>query len=259
MGAKQQLEVPRKFKRGVKRGEDESNRSALWLIHHMCKHVGVDDLGATEVLDVGCGVRFTQALLNNSLPIKRYVGVDVYREMIDFLKDQVPDPRFEYIHVNAHNERYNPDGEQLTEDTRLPVGSQHFDLICLFSVFTHLAPHDYRIMLKLLRRQARPDARLFYTLYINELTNGGHGFIDSLARRNDGAQSQLPERIAGRLDLSGTRRAPAFVDFSPSRPLLGAVYSEPYARELIEGTGWEVLSVLPPDVYIQHHIVCRPC
>jgi hypothetical protein len=49
-----------------------------------------------------------------------------------------------------------------------------------------------------------------------------------------------------------------FKDLDPSRPLLWAVYSERYARELIEGTGWEVVSLWPPDEYIQHHFVCAP-
>jgi hypothetical protein len=28
--------------------------------------------------------------------------------------------------------------------------------------------------------------------------------------------------------------------------------------ELIDGTGWEVLDVWPPDVHLQHHIACAP-
>jgi len=49
-----------------------------------------------------------------------------------------------------------------------------------------------------------------------------------------------------------------FKDLDPDRPLLWAVYSERYARELIEGTGWNVVTLSRPDVYIQHHFVCAP-
>jgi Methyltransferase domain len=85
-----------------------------------------------------------------------YVGVDVYADMIDFLKQNVADPRFGYHHIDVRNERYNPDACPMTDDTDLGVGDRQFDLICLFSVFTHLNPHDYRTMLRLLRRYCGP-------------------------------------------------------------------------------------------------------
>jgi SAM-dependent methyltransferase len=252
------FEAPKEFKRSAER-EAESHRSARCLLDLMCQRLGLDDLGATDVLDVGCGIRFTEALLNDSLPIKRYVGVDVYWEMIEFLQNEVDDPRFEYVHLNAHNAMYNPDGEPLTEEMQLPLGDRDFDLICLFSVFTHIVPRDYRTMLKLLRRHARPDGRLIYTLFINELTEGGHGLIDAWARTLDPADSRVREEIERHLDASGTRRIPPFMDLDATHPLRFAVYSEQFARELAEGTGWEVLSVSPPDIHVQHHMVCAPC
>jgi SAM-dependent methyltransferase len=97
------LSVPAKFERGPTHG-DEAIASAVWLIDNMCEQLGLEDLGDSEVLDFGCGVKFTQAITNRSLPIKKYVGVDVYGEMIDFLRENVHDPRFEYFHIDAHNE-----------------------------------------------------------------------------------------------------------------------------------------------------------
>jgi len=44
----------------------------------------------------------SQAFLNRAVPIKRYVGVDAYGGMIDYLQANVADPRLEYVHVNAH-------------------------------------------------------------------------------------------------------------------------------------------------------------
>jgi SAM-dependent methyltransferase len=130
------LRIPDEFRRGATR-ESASIESAVWLIEHMCSLLGLDGLGNTDLLDVGCGIKFSQALINRSLPIKRYVGIDVYREMIAYLRETVDDPRFEYFHIDVHNQRYNPDGDVLSEDTRLPVGDRKFDVICLFSVFTH--------------------------------------------------------------------------------------------------------------------------
>jgi SAM-dependent methyltransferase len=253
-----ELRVPIEFRRNYATQDEEATiDGAEWLIAHMCAHLGAPDLGSTEVLDFGCGVRFTQAFLNRNVPVKRYVGVDAYGEMIEFLRANVSDPRFEFVHVNAHNALYNPTGEIMSERTSLPIDGQRFDLVCLFSVFTHLAPHDYVSMLKLLRRFAKPTGRLFYTLFIDELTEGGHGLIDKFPRAL-GASTD-PELKQALASAPAARREPVpFRDLSPKKPLLYALYSREHALELIEGTGWEVLDLFPPDLHLQHHIMCAP-
>jgi SAM-dependent methyltransferase len=231
--------------------------AAVWLIGHMSEHVGVSDLGGLDVLDFGCGVRFTQAFLNRGVPIKHYVGVDVSREVIDFLRSNVSDPRLEYFHLDAENERYNPTGQPLAEMTVPEIEGRRFDLICLFSVFTHLAPPDYVAMLRLVRRFVKPDGRLFYTLFIDEKTDGGHGYVDRIARGlATSTDSRVKEAIASHMQK---RSEPIdFRDAEPNDPLWVALYSRRHAVELIDGTGWELLSVSPPDVHLQHHIVCSP-
>ena len=69
--------------------EDAVIDGAVELIEHMCRHLETPDLDGLEVLDFGCGVRFAQAIVNRGLAIKRYVGVDVDRRMIDFLAANV--------------------------------------------------------------------------------------------------------------------------------------------------------------------------
>ena len=152
------LKVPATFDRGAYRNEERSLASAVWLLQDMCDVLGVPDLGETDVLDVGCGVKFSQALLNCGLPVRSYTGVDVYAELIAFLQQNVEDDRFEYHHIAVHNELYNPAAPPMTVDTDFGVGTRTFDLICLFSVFTHLAPHDYVTMLQLLSRYPRDRA-----------------------------------------------------------------------------------------------------
>jgi SAM-dependent methyltransferase len=105
------FQIPAEFNRSASslRDAKAAEESALFLIRHACESLGLVDLADCEVLDVGCGTKFTHAFLNHDIPVKRYVGVDVYREMIDFLRANVTDPRFEYHHVNVRNELYNPD------------------------------------------------------------------------------------------------------------------------------------------------------
>jgi SAM-dependent methyltransferase len=236
---------------------DTAVDAAVWLIGHMCDHLGVRDLGNLDVLDFGCGVRFTQAFLNRSLPIGHYVGVDVSREVIDFLRGNVSDPRFEHYHLDAQNDMYKPDGQPLAEMTVAELESRRFDLICLFSVFTHLPPADYVAMLRLLRRFVRPDGRLFYTLFINETTVGGHGYVDRMAKAMAASDDPRVNEAAGARVAEGGE-PPDFCDAIPNQPLAAAVYSRRHAIELVTDTGWDVMSVSPPDIHLQHHIVCAP-
>ena len=48
------------------------------------------------------------------------------------------DSRFRFHHVDARNELYNPFGQGVTSDFRLPVEDGTVDRIGLASVFTHL-------------------------------------------------------------------------------------------------------------------------
>ena len=251
----EQLVVPSELCRNAIRDPQVALDGAVWLIEHMCEHLRVPDLGDVDVLDFGCGVRFTQAFLNRGVPVKQYIGVDVAPPVIEFLRSNVTDPRFEFHLIDAQNDLYNPNGVPLS-DLRVPeLEGRQFDLACLFSVFTHLAPNDYVSMLRLLRRYVRPKGWLFYTLFINEQTDGGYGYIDALARALGASTDPRVQEVLVARAREGNE-PPDFIDDDPTRPLLRALYSRKHAIELIERTGWDLVSVSPPDVYLQHHIVC---
>ena len=107
-------------------------------------------------------------------------------------------------------------------DSTLPVDDDPFDVICLFSVFTHLAPDDYVNMLKVSRRYIREDGWLLFSTFID-----------------DTLSTDFEDRV-------------------PGRPLLNAVYREGFARRMIAEARWEAVSFHPRQKHIQHHFVCRP-
>src|SRR4051812_12171706 len=108
------FEVPPRFHRSGFQDQDGAAKSARFLVKHVCDTLGLSDLADTDLLDVGCGTKFTEAFLNDGIAIQRYVGVDVYGEMIEFLREAVDDPRFEYFHLDVRNELYNPDAQPMT-------------------------------------------------------------------------------------------------------------------------------------------------
>ena len=228
---------------GLKANEQAYVESGCELLKFTCARLGLKDFGNSDILDMGCGTKFTQAFLDYQLPLQHYTGIDVYQEMIQFLQQHVNDARFEYQHMNTHNAMYNVDGLPLTAATELPLDGRQFDVLCLFSVFTHLAPHDYVNMLKVIRPHIRDGGQLIFSLYVDEPSGTGYGLIEDIVRdqKGDWQPSGLP-----------------FRDAYPSKPLQWAVYSREHAIELIEGTGWQVENLHMPERYVQHHFVCRP-
>ena len=222
---KRPLIIPEELHRNhpdVHQAGPENTGSALICLVVEC--LGLKDLSESDVLDVGCGVRFTQAIVNRDIPVKSYTGLDVHLPLIEHLRREVDDPRFSFAHWDARNAMYNPTGVKITPESRLPVEGM-FDVIWLFSVFTHLEPSDADALLAILRRHVRPGGALFFSAFLDQ-----DGTVDS------------------------------FEDRLPDHPLSCACYSERYLRELVEANGWSISSVNPPspEHFIQHYLVCRP-
>ncbi len=242
------------------RTREEWLKSGQFAVEILCRTMHRHDLSGVQLLDVGCGTKLVKTLIDDSIPVGRYVGIDASAKVIEWLKQNVSDPRFEFHHLDAHNAMYNPEGSDLASFEALPVGGRRFDLICLFSVFTHLAPDDYVAMLRLLRRHAGSDAKLVFSLFLRDREREA-----SFAKAVDEALASPDPEIRKRTEEAVAReRARAaeedrrFVDAVPDRPLEIARYEPDYALELVRDTGWEVLELHPPERYIQHYMILRP-
>ncbi|MGH8560123.1 MAG: class I SAM-dependent methyltransferase [Burkholderiales bacterium] len=217
------LPIPTQFRRGALRGDErKSIESALSNLKAIARLTERLDWSALNILDYGCGVKFTQALIQYDIDVQAYVGMDVFKEMIQCLNDRVGRSNFHFYPVPFKNEMYNPVGVELGADAELPGSIKAYDVIVLQSVFTHFNPADFLALLHVLRRYAAADARMLFTCFID----------------NDLEQD--------------------FLDSVPDRPLFKAYYREHYVRHLLEETGWTLLSVNPPDSYMQHQFACEP-
>ena len=248
------LPVPLGLQRSAHRDAQEWIDSGVFAVDLLCATVRRPDLAGVSVLDVGCGTKLVKTILDGGRPIGRYVGVDVSARVIDWLRANVDDPRFEFQHVGARNDLYNPNGPLLSEFERLPVNEQ-FDLICLFSVVTHLAPDDFVAMLRLTRRHVKPDGVLLFSLFIDDPTNYVRLLEAGLASDDPATVEKAEAAMAA---AAAADPGPGYWDAVPDQPLMQARYTQEYALELIDGTGWEVVALKPPGEHIQHHIICRP-
>jgi SAM-dependent methyltransferase len=210
-----------RFRKGAHvRNQKASVDSAVELVSAVARELRVDDLSGTSILDIGCGVKFTQVFYGRRIAVKRYHGVDVDSDMIEFLSSNVKDAKFSYKHIDVYNARYHTAGTPLSAEVDIGVRGEKFDLICLFSVFTHLAPPDFRAMLELARKHISLTGTFIFTAFIDET---------------------IPE---------------SFKDSDPTQPLLMALYKESAVREFAAAAGWSVKRIFVRIA--QHWIVCEP-
>ncbi len=219
------LEVPKHLHRNSRRAAAAGYEySGETLIKLATRLAGIEDLRDIDVLDMGCGVRHVMTIINRGIQVKSYTGVEVSKAIVDFLKTSVEahDPRFRFFHWDMRNEMYNPKGESSHGHDALPAGT-HFDLIWLFSVFTHMNPVDSETMLRLLRRHVRQNGKLFFSAFIDEELDG-------------------------------------FEDRIKKLPLQKAYYGRRFMESLITSCGWKIeyFGVRDPDHFIQHHYLCSP-
>jgi len=215
--------VPLRLRKGRDKNDQAASiASAEKDIATLAHVLGVPDLSEKTVLDIGCGVKFTQAFYGRGVPVKQYHGVDVDGPMIDYLASNVFDDKFSFKHIDVYNGMYNKRGAPLSEETDIGAAGRQFDLISLFSVFTHLDPNDYSAMLKLVRRYVAPTGKLIYTAFIDE-------------------------HIPGK-----------FEDAIAEHPLLKVVYKKEAVLEMLAAAKWNPIRFFKhgsPKVWI----VCEPC
>lgn len=219
------IEIPSQFNRNAPNIQTlGAENTGLTLIEYANELLGYSDLSDKDVLDVGCGVRFTQTIINRDVSIKSYTGIDIDKSLVEYLQEHVQDSRFSFLYWNIYNTMYNTTGDILTKEGKLPMSAdKKFDAIWMFSVITYNNPTDTENLLYILRRYCRKSGGLLFSAFIDNN-------IDT------------------------------FEDRVKDQPLRHAYYNEEYLRQIISKTGWEVKSAfdIRPDKHIQHHFVCVP-
>jgi SAM-dependent methyltransferase len=206
------LQVPDRFNRNSSTVTSlmPAEQSGLWLLERMRGRIGLESLAEKRILDFGCGVRFSQAILNCGLDVSRYVGIECFAAMIAFLRSEVRDPRFEYYFLDAYHPLYNTAGSPLSMNTSLPLAERDFDVASMISVITHQSPSDSEAIFAILRRHVAAEGHLFFTCFLDEAI-------------------------------------PSFEDRSPERNGGRCVYNPGFLRDLVERCGWRFVSGAPAE------------
>jgi SAM-dependent methyltransferase len=108
-----------------------------------------------RVLDVGCGIGRLAIPLSKYLSANgSYEGFDIVKYGVDWCRKKITPryPNFNFMHIDLRNELYNLGTISEAKDFAFPYIDKEFDLVFLFSVFTHMIPADVENYLKQIRR-----------------------------------------------------------------------------------------------------------
>jgi SAM-dependent methyltransferase len=199
-----ELVIPDRFNRNSQEVRDLGSPALTGkvLLDYMAARLGWESLAGRTVLDIGCGSRFASAIHTYDIPIGRYIGVDVDREMIEWLQQHAASADIEFHCADQNNPMYNPEGP--TSEADWPFAAD-VDVCSMFSVITHQLPDAALSLFLEAHRRVSPDGFLFFSAHVRI-----------------GAEEDYMELGKNPTDLSS--------------------YSDRSLRDLLTRSGWEVVS-----------------
>ena len=154
------------------------------------------ELGPTsQVLDYGCGLARLAIPMSGYLDPEhgRYCGVDTDAACIERNRRVFnAHPNFRFEHIDIYSKMYNLKGGDFSKLLDSEFGGP-FDLVFMFSVFTHILPEHCDLMLEFLRSQLKAGGQLFCSWFLlNERTQAA---IDAGQAHRRFASNHGPARI----------------------------------------------------------------
>jgi ubiquinone/menaquinone biosynthesis C-methylase UbiE len=98
------------------------------------------------LLDLGCGGGRTAVTAAEQMQID-YIGVDIVQELLDYAKSRSPE---NYLFINH-------------QALSIPLPDDSVDMICSFSLFTHLLHTETYLYIEECKRVLRPGGRLVFS------------------------------------------------------------------------------------------------
>jgi SAM-dependent methyltransferase len=175
----------------------------------------------SSVLDIGCGYGRLSIPLTRFLSQQgSYAGIDVMEHAIADCRRRISpgNDNFRFEHVDVHNGLYNNDASMAVGDALRSFGNGDFDVVFMFSVFSHMMPEDVASYLAQIRRVLKPGGQLLTTFFILNAS--------SLAAIEGGST---------RRTFSYPRDS-VFLD-DEKNPESAVAYPEPLLEQLLAGSG----------------------
>lgn len=163
-------------------------KSAFIEVEKMMKFC---DLSLTStLLDVGSGQgRIPIGIIEKIGTVKSYKGIDIDKRSVNWCKRFIEknNPSFQFSLLNIHNSRYNPKGKYIDNDFKFPFEDNKFEIIYLFSVFSHMLEKEVVVYLKDFKRMLKPNGKVLFTTFVEEDVPDVSENPDNYKRKWEGA------------------------------------------------------------------------
>jgi ubiquinone/menaquinone biosynthesis C-methylase UbiE len=154
------------------------NREEIGDLHlAVLQHAGL--CPGASLLDFGCGSGRTAVALSRTVPLSFYVGIDVVETLLDYA-EKISPPEFRFIRSTRRT---------------IPMPSNSFDMVCAFSVFTHLMPEETYLYMEDILRVLKLGGKLVFSFL--EVRDHWHVFaatVDQERRREKDVPNVFLER-----------------------------------------------------------------
>jgi SAM-dependent methyltransferase len=183
--------------------------------------VGLNPDAYESVFDFGCGCgRIARQLLQQNPKPRRYVGIDVHRQMLEWCQTNLTpvDPNFQFFHHDVYAPGYAPRNTlQLAQP--FPVPDEGFSLVIANSVFTHLFRRQTEYYLSEVARILKPNGVAITSWF----------FFD---------RDSFPFLLTG----------PFCLFSSEVNPTEAVIYDRRWFIDIVRNLGLGVRSTIPPSV-----------
>jgi SAM-dependent methyltransferase len=149
------------------RSEKTYKEVAAYFVRSLVDLCGLEP--EERVLDAGCGAgRLAFGLTGYLGPKGRYDGFDVDAGSIRWAQRNISNqfPNFHFQVADVQNKSYNPRGGIPAAAFTFPYENETFDLVFLFSVFTHMLPADMERYMAEISRVLKKGKRAYLTYYL---------------------------------------------------------------------------------------------
>jgi SAM-dependent methyltransferase len=197
--------------------------------------VEVSGVGAGErVLDVGCGAgRLAVPLVDRLGPEGSYEGFDMDARRIAWCNEHVVrlHPRFRFQAIDVYNAEER-DGAVAASELMFPYPDADFDLVLLFSVFTHMLPDGVERYLTEIARVLKPTGRAVITWFLLN-QESERALKDQSDRRRDPAGNAQDAQLKHSLGVCRVS--------SRTHPTAVVAYEEPFVLGAYDRSGLEIV------------------
>jgi SAM-dependent methyltransferase len=138
-----------------------------------------------RLLDVGSGAGRVAFALSDYLDHGKYTGIDIDWPQVTACRNNrlLSEHGYQFALVDLDSDLYNPGGVEDATSFRFPFPDGSFDLVTMFSVFTHLLPDECANYAAETMRVLAPGGRCVVTTYLQDQGHeGGRNFPHQMGK-----------------------------------------------------------------------------